>query len=346
MAAVELPVDATFGMLKRAAREAGGPEESKQLLSIGGEELRCSDKTPLSEVDQMASEVTITVRHKLHPAAAPSAVCVGRRHAAVLLESGGLLEWGEAVAESPPTGEGATAVCAGWGFTAAVVDGALTVWGELGHVDRIRSDLQQLTGGAVSHCSAYHRSLAVVTPEGHLFLCGDIKGKTSVPEELQGRVAAVAVGFCFVVVVIEDGTAHHFGESMLPSEVDLGGRAVVAASAGWTHYALVLEDGSVVCGGGNDKGQCDVPADLRDAVSCSCGYHFTVALRRDGTLSWWGRVPPNGCIAEAGCIAAVAAYGSAAAAVTADGRLVADGKEARRACGVLDPPQVAVRRLG
>eukprot|EP01065_Artemidia_motanka_P037501 TRINITY_DN4612_c0_g2_i4.p2 TRINITY_DN4612_c0_g2~~TRINITY_DN4612_c0_g2_i4.p2 ORF type:complete len:101 (+),score=34.48 TRINITY_DN4612_c0_g2_i4:80-382(+) len=62
--AVELPLDASVGGLKEAAHAAGGPPPPEQVLAVGAEEIRDSDETLLSELQQppVSSEAVVGVR--------------------------------------------------------------------------------------------------------------------------------------------------------------------------------------------------------------------------------------------------------------------------------------------
>eukprot|EP01065_Artemidia_motanka_P005712 TRINITY_DN12760_c1_g2_i1.p1 TRINITY_DN12760_c1_g2~~TRINITY_DN12760_c1_g2_i1.p1 ORF type:complete len:162 (+),score=16.85 TRINITY_DN12760_c1_g2_i1:67-486(+) len=103
------------------------------------------------------------------------------------------------------------------------------------------------------------------------------------------------------------------------------------------HYTAVLDDGSVQCFGCRpdvkcETGHCNVPSDLRSAVSCSCSDGGCAAVRADGSVCWWGRNVTefaNGVIAEAGPCAAVAFGGGRALAVTRAGGLVRDCSEVK-----------------
>src|SRR2546426_11445383 len=43
--------------------------------------------------------------------------------------------------------------------------------------------------------------------------------------------------------------------------------------------------------GDNSFGQCDVPADLTNAVAIAAGSGYSLALRANGTVTEWGRTP-------------------------------------------------------
>ena len=61
----------------------------------------------------------------------------------------------------------------------------------------------------------------------------------------------------------------------------------VAASAGDGHICAVREDGQLVCFGGNEKGQCDVPADLGPVVAVSAD--LCSSSRWSASLLWGQR---------------------------------------------------------
>jgi hypothetical protein len=76
------------------------------------------------------------------------------------------------------------------------------------------------------------------------------------------------------------------GYSAVSKPAHLG--KVIAVSANYHNRAALRADGTVVCWGRNDGGQCEVPDDLTNAVSVSAGLGFHLALRADGTVTDWG----------------------------------------------------------
>src|SRR5437763_1733306 len=77
----------------------------------------------------------------------------------------------------------------------------------------------------------------------------------------------------------------------------------------------------VVGWGSNSDGQTTIPTDLNDAVAIAAGDRFAVALRRNGTLTQWGRARNNGAdiAATQSGIVALAANGGGARAVKSNG---------------------------
>ena len=60
-----------------------------------------------------------------------------------------------------------------------------------------------------------------------------------------------------------------------------------AIAAGWNHYLILRPDGSVVAGGDNSFGQCNVPAGLT-ATAIAGGWRHSLAIRPDGSVVAWG----------------------------------------------------------
>lgn len=61
-----------------------------------------------------------------------------------------------------------------------------------------------------------------------------------------------------------------------------------AIAAGRNHNLVVLTNGTVIAWGDNSGGQCNVPADITNAVAVAGGYWHSAALRADGTVIAWG----------------------------------------------------------
>ena len=70
---------------------------------------------------------------------------------------------------------------------------------------------------------------------------------------------------------------------------------VVVVCCGSGHTAAVRADGTVVCWGNNDYGQCNVPVVLDSVVMLSCGGDHTAAVRADGSVVCWGRNEHGQC---------------------------------------------------
>ena len=63
-------------------------------------------------------------------------------------------------------------------------------------------------------------------------------------------------------------------------------------SVGEFHTVALLADGSIVCWGDNDYGQCDVPTSIgtqeNPVASVAASRCHTVAVLADGTVACWG----------------------------------------------------------
>eukprot|EP01065_Artemidia_motanka_P045738 TRINITY_DN6783_c2_g1_i1.p1 TRINITY_DN6783_c2_g1~~TRINITY_DN6783_c2_g1_i1.p1 ORF type:complete len:380 (+),score=125.36 TRINITY_DN6783_c2_g1_i1:112-1251(+) len=256
-----------------------------------------------------------------HPAGSPCVVAAGFDHAVVLLRGGrNLMEWGEMAEHSVPAAR-FTSVYAGNRFAVGLSEGRLEVWGD--RMAAALNGVRALEAQEVVDCSVYGDWVAAVTRSGQLHLCGAQHQYFIVPDHLKGRVAAVAIGGAHIVVITKDDTIFEMGA--MQREFPLGG--VVSVSAGGVHYCVVLSDGTAHCFGNNDHKQCNVPEGITDFVSAKCGMNFTVGLRRNGRLVWWGNVPPNKRLELSGPFAAISAGPRYVAAVTTGRRLVADGDE-------------------
>eukprot|EP01065_Artemidia_motanka_P050419 TRINITY_DN861_c0_g1_i6.p1 TRINITY_DN861_c0_g1~~TRINITY_DN861_c0_g1_i6.p1 ORF type:complete len:413 (+),score=117.57 TRINITY_DN861_c0_g1_i6:63-1241(+) len=320
-AAVELAADATVQELRAAAHEAGGPAPHRQVLAVGADVLTDSGSTPLSDTCLISNEAVVAVRARR---AAAAVVCCRQNRVAVILEGGAVRQFTLArKEEQTPVAAGCTAVVAGFGFTAAIVEGRLEVWGFQLRAITAGKPFAGLQGRQAVSCAAsagFRAVLAVVDSESHLHLCGD--AKSGVPSELQGRVAAVAMWGVAAVVLTHGGEVFVVDRGGVEKKY-LGGRPAMSISASGEHWAAVLDDGTVRCFGSNEKGECDVPSDLRSAVSCACGRGSTAAVCADGSVRWWGTVGVDlGSRLTAPC-AAMALDEWYAAAVTSDGSLLA-----------------------
>eukprot|EP01065_Artemidia_motanka_P026780 TRINITY_DN32027_c0_g1_i1.p1 TRINITY_DN32027_c0_g1~~TRINITY_DN32027_c0_g1_i1.p1 ORF type:complete len:509 (+),score=102.14 TRINITY_DN32027_c0_g1_i1:58-1584(+) len=332
---------ATASEIKAMVHSRGGPPPGQQALTVCGLPLKGS--TGLHETNLDAAGGVIVVK-KVEPTRIPPSLKAGHEHAVALLpvgdEGSKLVQWG-AVGPAPVLDQTeVTAVCAGGEFAAAIVADKVVVWGSTGN---LVADLRQLEGKKAVQCSAWGYSLAVVTDDGNLTLCGPAKRWGQVPPELRGCVASASCGGEHVVVLTKDGEAYRFGPDLALTRVSPCGRKVLSASSGSDHFALVLDDATVLCDGVDAAGQCRVPQGLSNVTSCSCGVSFTVALHGNGSVSWWGEAPEHQSIATAGCsvgIAAAAAGHRCTVALTRDGRLLAEGEPQFRSKGLYSPPQI------
>eukprot|EP01065_Artemidia_motanka_P033042 TRINITY_DN40013_c0_g1_i1.p1 TRINITY_DN40013_c0_g1~~TRINITY_DN40013_c0_g1_i1.p1 ORF type:complete len:427 (+),score=106.26 TRINITY_DN40013_c0_g1_i1:62-1282(+) len=328
-AVVTLPCSAVLLLLKQTAHQMGAPPPAQQVLTCGGRGLG-EDATRLSRTlvgRASQGDWPVVVARRV---TGVFDLSVGCSHA-VVLDGGSVAVWGRT--EGTADADGATSVHAGGGFTAAVVGGKVKVWGK--RAAKVRDD--KLSRRQVVSCSAFGHGLAAVTSDGWLLQCGEAKDAGEFPHELQGTVAAVGCGYKFVVTLTFSGAVYVVSSGKCEEE-QLGGAKVKSVSAGTDHYALVMEDGSVRCGGRNGSGQCSVPGDLTDVDYCSCGVYFTVALRRDGTLRCWGRAPEGYEDLPKDTFTAVAAGQRSIVARRRGGPLVAIGDAKNGEGGLYRPP--------
>jgi alpha-tubulin suppressor-like RCC1 family protein len=136
----------------------------------------------------------------------------------------------------------------------------------------------------------------------------------SLPAEIafSSRAVAIAAGTAFTCALIADGTvdcigdnsAGQLGNGGAPAQPGLlnlvpGLFNVVGVAAGADHACAVTAFGSVLCWGGNSRGQignnsttaAPFPTTVQgitDAVSVSAGAFYTCAVRANGTASCWG----------------------------------------------------------
>ena len=101
----------------------------------------------------------------------------------------------------------------------------------------------------------------------------------------------------------------------------------VQISAGHDHVCGLKADGTVVCWGGNDYGQADVPVGLSSVAQVSAGIWHTCALKTDGTVVCWGNNEMGQATVPEGLssVAQVVAGHGSTCALKIDGTLVCWG---------------------
>jgi hypothetical protein len=105
-----------------------------------------------------------------------------------------------------------------------------------------------------------------------------------------GRIVEIASGMHHRIALADDGRVLCWGGTEM-GQCDVPptlGRAV-AIGAGLFHSVALDDEGRVFCWGGNDDRQCEVPPDLGPLQAIAVGDRHTVALLRDGRVAWWGR---------------------------------------------------------
>ncbi len=112
---------------------------------------------------------------------------------------------------------------------------------------------------------------------------------------------------------------------------------VKETAAAFFHTVAVRGDGTAVCWGRNNCGQCSPPPQATNIVSAAAGDEHSVALRADGTVVCWGGgyyqgvlTPPD----SATNVSAVTAGAYHSAALRADGTVVCWGQNYAHQCDV------------
>eukprot|EP01065_Artemidia_motanka_P051350 TRINITY_DN9041_c0_g3_i1.p1 TRINITY_DN9041_c0_g3~~TRINITY_DN9041_c0_g3_i1.p1 ORF type:complete len:426 (+),score=118.24 TRINITY_DN9041_c0_g3_i1:52-1329(+) len=281
---VELPVDATVAELKAAIHAAGGPWPHEQVLAVGAERISDNDCTPLSDTAQVSNEAVVTVTSSVGALLATA----GSR-AAVLLDEGSVLTFVGGHITERAVGAGVSSLAVSDSLTAVVIRGRVDAWGSAEAEAAVKEGLESVRTDVRSVAACYG-VLFVLDVEGVVHLIGDARACSQL-DEVQRKVTHICSGTRHFCALTYDGCFVKIGwdgQFIGIRHIQLSGR-VRSMAAGARHIALLMDDGSVRCCGDNAKGQCSVPADLgSDSVWVSCGDRSTVAVRRDGSLCWWG----------------------------------------------------------
>ena len=112
-------------------------------------------------------------------------------------------------------------------------------------------------------------------------------GRTAVPPGLS-EVVDVAASAEGSLALRLDGAVWVWGifVPVPPAAINHDFRAI---AAGAYHGVGLRRDGTVVCWGNNNEGQCNLPPGLTDVVAISAGAYHSLALKSDGTVVAWGR---------------------------------------------------------
>ena len=64
---------------------------------------------------------------------------------------------------------------------------------------------------------------------------------------------------------------------------------VIAVESGYSSSIALKSDGTVVCWGNNDNGQCNGASSISDLIEIKAGsWYHTLGLKSDGTVVTWG----------------------------------------------------------
>ena len=126
------------------------------------------------------------------------------------------------------------------------------------------------------------------------------------------------------LVLLADGAVKIFGKSVYTFDLSaLSGRFFRDIAVGRYHMAAVTIEGSVLFGGDNMDGACDMPAYGVEAVSVACGMKHTAVLFKAHTLRIVGKNAHGQCDLPQGfTFQKILAYDRNTVALSGDGRAV------------------------
>jgi alpha-tubulin suppressor-like RCC1 family protein len=253
-------------------------------------------------------------------------LCLGMLHITcswcLQARAGTVVAWGDTSQHKCDVPGGLTdvvAIAAGPSESLALrADGTVVGWGAtyMG-LTTIPAGLTNVIGIAVGGSN----SVALIA-DGSVVIWGTNNfGALPQPSGLS-NIVAVASGYRFSLALQADGSLYTWS---LPGTVSLAQSGVVASSqssiaTGTSHSLALRPDGTVVAWGGNNAHQCDVPADLMNAVAVVGGSGYSLALRADGTVVAWGDSAP--ALPPLTDVVAVAAGGNIGLALKKDGTVV------------------------
>ena len=197
--------------------------------------------------------------------------------------------WGDdsqGQATPPPGLTNVVAIAAGALHSLALnADGTVVSWGDnrdgQSSVPAGLTNVVAISGGDV-------HSLALKA-DGTVIAWGNNDyGQTNVPAGFS-NVVAIAAGFIHNLALKTDGTVVGWGYSEDGEMSAPAGLGRVVAIADARHCIALRDDGTVVAWGDNFYGQTNVPASLRDVRSIVAGSYYSMALKRDGTITCFGQ---------------------------------------------------------
>jgi hypothetical protein len=104
----------------------------------------------------------------------------------------------------------------------------------------------------------------------------------------------------------QQGRIVGWGSQVVGADLSSG---FVKVAGGMAHSVGLRRDGSVVCWGDNEQGQCGVPAPNAGFAAIAAGADHSLGLKQDGSIVAWGRnvlgqcdvpAPNTGFVAVAG----------------------------------------------
>jgi hypothetical protein len=119
-------------------------------------------------------------------------------------------------------------------------------------------------------------------------------GESTVPNEIQGRIAQLSATYLFSVYRLTDGTVRVIGTDSHGqiSNQPRGLTNVTHISAGFAHILALKSDGSIVCWGSNTQGECEIPSSLTPGTvrTLKAATHASFAVLVTGGIVAWGAV--------------------------------------------------------
>ena len=273
--------------------------------------------TPLPQASPAINSIQISDKELTNV----TVVAAGRAHALALRSDGTVIGWGDnrngqatgSSADSSPgpvhiNGRiltGVVSISAGADSSLALKsNGTVAAWGKTpGNSDELRtiSGLSNI----VAVAAGWGYGIAVKS-DGTLLSWGERR----IPERLT-NVVAVAPGsgdYAFGLALKRDGTVLSWGPGGLAETVPDGLSNVVAIASGAGHCLALKKDGAVIGWGGNFYGEATGMANtnppffsqgqvvvdrtlITDAAAIAAGSHYSLALKKDGTVTAWGFNP-------------------------------------------------------
>jgi alpha-tubulin suppressor-like RCC1 family protein len=221
-------------------------------------------------------------------------VAAGAYHSLALLNSGGVVAWGDNAQSAPqdncvsgqllvPAGlNNAVAIAAGNCYSLALRgDGTLTAWG-MGKATNLPPGLT----GVLTIAGGGDHALALRT-NGSVVAWGDSSlGQTNVPGGAT-NIVAVAAGATFSMALRDDGSVFAWGDNSAgQTNAPTGLLGIDAIAAGGMHGLASINGGSIAAWGNNLYGQATVVAGLTNVAEIVAGGTMSCAVRSDGVICW------------------------------------------------------------
>ena len=181
-------------------------------------------------------------------------------HFVLLLKNGRVVEFGNVSEKTPNFRNAVTAVAAGCGFTAAIVNDRVKCWG----ANKAATTVPNLKHSSVAISCGYSHT-ATILEDGSIVVWGSDTDVFGNP---------------------------HCSPITSPP---ITSKKAIAISSGAFHCVALLDDNSIIAWGSNTKNQCLIPTLTTTNViinDLSCGFTSSGILLSDGRIICWGRGSP------------------------------------------------------